>query len=137
MTARKKNVLAIAVLLAVVSFFALRNESNNIHPSLTSEALTVRGAADTVFSVALEDIWQVTLVEAPDYGAGGDISHGVRFGTWKNDSWGGYQLLAREDINACILIYTTDATYAFNFENLETTRNFYSSFLEFLAVSKL
>lgn len=123
---KKKILSGLAVILVVVLVLLFRGDYG-IVLSFDNDIFTVDGPQGYVFSVPLEDIESVSVMDSFDRGicTEGGTKHGYSFGIWENGS-GEYQLCVMDKVERFISIRQTDGGITvLNFESDESTENLY------------
>ena len=118
---RKANWLLIAAIFVVVTVVSIVNPADTVVAYVEDQCLVLKGCQDVQYSIPLDSISRVVVVEEPEYAADG---RGVVCGTYTNEAWGEHILYANLKIDACIVLESTNGTYVFNVESEETTRAF-------------
>lgn len=123
-----------AVLLTsfVQNYFRINVEFSDTDISITSSKYSMRVDFDLVESIE--------LMEMPDRGelVDGRNSSTLRYGNWKNDTWGDYVVLITPHATNCIVIHLTDGrTFVFNIRSNEDTASTYATFQTYLDASVL
>lgn len=68
---------------------------------------------DTAFFIVYEDMTNIELVDAPDYGRciDGTQKGSCWYGTWSNDAWGTYRLCVHPKVDRCVAVQSASGAY--------------------------
>lgn len=81
-----------------------------------------------LYDIIYEDIEELKLVYLPEtYGkcVDGISEKEFSYGTWKNESWGEYELCVKDEVKEAIWICTNGRILVFNFEGSQPTKELY------------
>lgn len=126
------NMVFALVIIIGITVATLLNPSGLIRVHIEQEKLQIDGPDNLQYSISIDEIQEVLLIEAPVYDENVQEVRKVVSGQYTNNQWGEYYLCANTQIPVCIVVYSQEGTYVFNFEDLDTTQWFYNEFLEYL-----
>lgn len=126
------NMAFALVIIIGITAITLLNPSDLVRVQIEQETLQIDGPDGLQYSIPLGEIQEVFLIEEPVYDENMQEMRKIVIGQYVNEKWGEYSLCASTEIPACIVVYSKEGTYVFNFEDLETTRWFYDEFLIYL-----
>jgi hypothetical protein len=121
-------------LLAGVLIYLLTKNTESISVAVKDDHLSLSSSSGDSFDISYKDILAVTETPALDPGryVSGSQTKNYRFGVWKNDEFGEYNLCIYADVGRYIVVKTTAATFVFSLESVDATDSFYTAFLELL-----
>lgn len=126
------NMVFALVIIIGITVATLLNPSDLIRVHIEQEKLQIDGPDNLQYSISIDEIQEVLLIEAPVYDENVQEVRKVVSGQYTNNQWGKYYLCANTQIPVCIVVYSQEGTYVFNFKDLDTTQWFYNEFLEYL-----
>lgn len=120
-----RTLAVVVILLIVNTLYTIYRGGNASDPmiSFTENQISFADASGEEIVIDYSDVVSMELLDSPDYGepAGGTTENSIRLGTWKSSQLGTYVTHTSTRIENCILIRTSDRTYAINYESEETT----------------
>jgi len=120
-----RTVAVIVIFFIINALYALYRGGNVSNPaiSFTENQIFFSNASGEKIVIDYSDVVSMELLDSPDYGepAGGTLENKIRLGTWKSEQMGTYTTYTSTEIESCILIRTSNGTYAINYESEETT----------------
>lgn len=128
-----KHLLFALFIFAVMIPFAILQGNNTVKVTLAETQVQVK-APKYQMQIDYSFIESLELVPLADPGEkmneesyDDDI---MRFGLWKNETWGEYTVCADPDVDTCIVAYLEDGrVFVFNRKNNEETENIYQQIL--------
>lgn len=133
---KKRNALFLLFILAFASlyYFFYSKPPASIAFSQEENAVIFSNGENNKCTFLLDDVTEIELVTAPDYGEcidGGTSFGGNMYGIWKSDTLGEYQSYASSKIAGYVVLRDSDKTAIFNRDNLETTSSLYNELLKY------
>ncbi len=120
-----RTLAVVVILLIVNTLYTIYRGGNANDPtiSFTENQISFSAASGEEIVIDYSDVVSMELLDSPDYGepVGGTTENNIRLGTWKSSQLGTYVTHTSTRIENCILIRTSDSTYAINYESKETT----------------
>ena len=131
-----RNILVAVVILIIAFLIAPFRNGESVDLNVTGNSLTVSGPEDFSFTVDVDQIDRIELVELTDMGTAaedGGETKSLYWGNWENDAWGRYTLCVSKRSDTAILITTVDdRRYVFNYESDETTMEMRQALLDYV-----
>ncbi len=115
-------IVAVFVMLNLLyTMYYGRNTSGDI--AFTPEQISFPDPDGKEVVIPYTEIASIELLESPDYGKPeeGVVVNNIRLGTWHSEQMGDYVAHTAIGIDDCLLIRTSEAAFAVNYENNETT----------------
>jgi hypothetical protein len=121
-------------LLAGILIYLLTKNTEGISVAVKDDHLALSHSLGASFDIIFKDILSVTETQALELGqnVSGTQAQDYRFGVWKNDEFGEYNLCIYANVERYIVVKTTTATFVFNLDSADATDSFYKAFLELL-----
>lgn len=97
------------ILFALVILISIFQPSNKIIAEFEEESVTVRSSRYTM-NIPYEMVSGLELAQKPDMGEAldGHDDMILQTGTWKNETWGEYEVCVEIATDNCIVIHLTD-----------------------------
>lgn len=134
MTAKHKNLIFVALLLAIMLFYIFSGGSVGISLDFGEDALTL-SASEYDWVIPYEQVQSLELTALPHTGRmiEGSDKRTLRCGTWENETWGEYVLCIDPRIDSCIVVtMNSGEVYVLNYENSDSTGQLHKMFTELL-----
>lgn len=121
------NLLLPLLVIFGVSIFSWVSRSDDVGFDWGKEAVTITDPAGDSFTILYADVISMTLEDCPGYGVcvSGENQNRWVYGTWENDVWGVYRLVATPDVVRCIVFQTAQTYYVLSYESDKTTEALY------------
>jgi hypothetical protein len=128
------RVLGICLLVGILIYLLLAKKTQGISVAVKDDHLSLSYYSGDSFDIVFKDILSVTENQALDPGqyVSGTQAKDFRFGVWKNDEFGEYNLCIYANVMRYIVVKTTTTTSVFNLESIDATDSFYKAFLDLL-----
>ena len=135
--AQKRWMITFAVIMVAVMLipaFSLFDDAGGTAFDWSKEGLTISYPDGTAVSMPYESVNDISFSEGIRYGEAvtGGTEKQYRYGTWKNEEFGEYQLFTHLDFHHCIIFDTDNGFVVINFESNDTTAALYESVRQML-----
>ncbi len=130
----KKRMLSSLIVFAVIVIFVtisgLFNNNASIVSQVGDELIGISGSEESFF-IYFDDISAVEMIDNLDPGTllTGKSTNTVYTGTYRNDTYGEYQLYAYKTPGVFIVIHYTDGVFVFNGYSEGTTEDIYQNLM--------
>lgn len=128
------NLVVLMIVFVIITFAAPSNDQKNLFIWEQTQLL-INFPDDTVYTVPLDSITQILLIEDADPGVclSGDAESSIRYGRWKNDTLGEYVLCCHLSYSTVIQLTTPEEVYWISYESADTTVALYETIVETLS----
>jgi hypothetical protein len=128
------RILGICLLVGILIYLLIAKKTEGISIAVKDDHLSLSFSSGDSFNIIYKGILSVTENQALDPGqyVSGTQEKNYRFGVWKNDEFGEYNLCIHANVIRYIVVKTSTATFVFNLESVDATDSFYKAFLELL-----
>lgn len=123
------------ILFAVVIGIGLIESTYKVTVKFSDEAVDINSTRYYYMNIPYDMVDSIELVEMPDAGevVNGKYDMTVRYGQWKNDTWGEYVVCMDPDATNCIVVHLDDGrTFVFSRRNNEKTAEDFATFQSYL-----
>lgn len=132
---QKMTFLTAALILLIglaVSFFKEDPTDNSYLTFHNEKYLSILDEQMNQTYIYYKDILSVEYVNAASFGEanGGSVIEDVRLGQWKSEQFGTYQSCTETALTGCVILRTSDMTYAISSESENLTKELQASILE-------
>lgn len=134
MTSKVKNTLLLLVIIGVATVYSLSGKNIGMNLDFGETSFAIR-AGDYSEIIPYSSIESIELVPTPESGnmISGAETRRLRYGTWRNDTWGEYRQCINTETNQCIqLSLSENAVYVLNYQDDNSTVSLFNMLTELL-----